>query len=63
MIFQGIQYCEETLHFCYFSGGGGVSGPPVPPLDPHMMFPDMFQFNLARGSREFNLASGSGGDV
>ena len=27
------QYCNESLYFCDFSGGGGGSGPPVfPPL-------------------------------
>ena len=25
-----------TLYLCYFSEGGGESGPPVPPLDPRM---------------------------
>ena len=30
------QYFYETLFFCDFSGGGG-SGPPVSPLDPHML--------------------------
>ena len=28
-----VQYCEEILYFCDFSGG---LGPPVPSLDSHM---------------------------
>ena len=31
------QYCYETQYFCDFSGWGGESGPPVPPLDPPML--------------------------
>ena len=30
------QYCEETLHFCAFSGGGGWSWPPTPRPPPRI---------------------------
>ena len=31
----------ETLITCNFPGGGG-SGPPIPPLDPHIRFHNLF---------------------
>ena len=40
-IFQGIRNCiaRKPYIFVIFHGGGGGSGPPVPPLDPHMLTP------------------------
>ena len=37
--FQGVGVSKETDITCDFPGGGG-SGPPNPPLDPHVRSPD-----------------------
>ena len=37
--FQGVGVSKETHIACDFQGGGG-SGPPNPPLDPHVGSPD-----------------------
>ena len=37
--FQGVGVSRETHITCDFPGGGG-SGPPNPPLDPHVGSPD-----------------------
>ena len=37
--FQGVGVFKETHITCDFPGGGG-SGPPIPPLDPHVGSPD-----------------------
>ena len=34
--FQGVGVSKETHITCDFPGGGGVSGPPNPSLDPHV---------------------------
>ena len=36
--FQGVGVSKETHITCHFPGGGG-SGPPNPPLDPHVGWP------------------------
>ena len=38
--FQGVGVSRETHITCDFPGGGGGSGPPNPPLDPHVGSPD-----------------------
>ena len=38
--FQGVGVSKETHITCDFPGGGGGSGPPNPPLDPHVGWPD-----------------------
>ena len=38
--FQEVGLSKETDITCDFSGGGGGSGPPNPPLDPHVGSPD-----------------------
>ena len=41
--------CIEAHRTCDFSGGGGGSEPPIPPLDPH----------LAKDSSYFYIRTGS----
>ena len=38
--FQGVGVSIETHIICDFPEGGGVSGPPNPPLDSHVGSPD-----------------------
>ena len=38
--FQGVGVSKETHITRDFPGGGGVGGPPNPPLDPHVGSPD-----------------------
>ena len=39
LVLQGIRtsIAKKPYIFVIFQGGGGVSGPPVPPLDPHIV--------------------------
>ena len=39
-LLPGVGMSKETDITCYFPGGGGESGPPNPPLDPHVALPD-----------------------